>query len=180
MRWLWPLLLIVTVVFGASYAATIVHWMVGPWSGTAIEQDGRVVAMQFGQNLSRPDWLPVYPNASVAQASRLASADKPFGFHTLELATRASLDEVKRFYTRELVAAGFEVSDLGLMNLNPVTARLLGTDGSLVARRAATDDMVTIHIRTADGLIPSRMLQIHWAKISEYPAQAQAAPGGQL
>jgi hypothetical protein len=62
------------------------------------------------------------------------------------------------------------------MSLNPAAAALLGIAGSFSARRAATDDLVTIQVRTADGLVlPSRLLQIHWMKISEYPQHAQAA-----
>ena len=34
----------------------------------------------------------------------------------------------------------------------------------------ATDDAIDVQIRTPDGLIPSRLLQIHWRKISETPA----------
>ena len=93
----------------------------------------------------------------------------PAGFHGLDLGTRASLDEVKRFYTDQLTAAGFEVSDLGLMGLNPPTAAMLGVDGMLSAKRASTDDAIDIQIRTPDGLIPSRLLQIHWRKISATP-----------
>ena len=52
---------------------------------------------------------------------------------------------------------------------------MLGIAGSLSAKRATTDDLLTIQIRTADGLVlPSRLLQIHWMKISEYPQHAQA------
>jgi hypothetical protein len=175
MRRLLPLLLLVTIVFGASYAAVIVNAMIGPWGVQAIEHDGSVTNMQFGQNLPRPEWVPIYPNASIVQASKLTSASGPSGFHSLDIATRASLAEVKRFYTDRLTAAGFEVVDLGLMTLNPLTAGMLGIDGMLSAKRPATDDMITIQIRTSDGLIPSRTLQLHWAKISEYPRHAQQA-----
>jgi hypothetical protein len=97
---------------------------------------------------------------------------------------RASLDDVKRFYTERLEAEGFAVADLGLLSLDPRTAALLGIDGALSARRPATDDAIDVQIRTADGLIASRLLQIHWRKISEYPvvaqppqAEAPASPG---
>jgi hypothetical protein len=86
---------------------------------------------------------------------------------------------VKRFYTDRLTATGFEVTDLGIAPLNPPTAAYLGIAGTLSARRAATDDAIDIRIRTPDGLIPSRLLQIHWRKISEYPAAASSAPAGQ-
>ena len=173
MRWLWPLVIVVMLVFGASYASVIVSAMMGPWSATAIEQDGSATNITFGQNLSRPEWVPVYPNATVVQGSKLTAAYAPSGFHALDLATRASLDEVKRFYTAQLTAAGFAVADLGLMTLNPMTARMLGMDGTISAKRAATDDLIYIQIGTPDGLIPSRMLQIRWAKLSEYPRFAE-------
>src|SRR5215208_2186748 len=133
MRRLFAFLLFVTLVFGASYAGAILYHVIGPWSATAIEQDGSLTHMQFGPDLPRPEWVPVYPGAWVAQASRLVSLRAPSGFHSLELGTRASLEEVKRFYTAELTAAGVEVADLGLMSLNPLTAAYLGIASGLAA-----------------------------------------------
>jgi|SRR3954447_6471993 hypothetical protein len=170
-------LLAVTLIFGASHASAIIYALMGPWSAVGIEQDGSQTHMAFGQNLPRPEWVPVYPGASVVQASKLTSARAPSGFHSLELSTRASLQEVKRFYTAELTAGGFAVDDLGIAPLNPATAALLGMDGTLDGKRMATDDHITIQIRTPEGLIPSRLLQIHWQKISEYPQHAAAMPG---
>ncbi len=117
--------------------------------------------------------MPVYPGASIVQASRVALARAPTGFHGLDLSTRASLDEVKRFYTDALTRAGFVIDDLGIAPLNPATAAHLGIAGTLSGKRAATDDRITIQIRTADGLIPSRLLQIHWYKMRDYPAHAE-------
>jgi len=170
MRRLFPFLVIIALVFGASYASTIIYRVMGPWSATAVEQDGNLTHMQFGSDLPRPVWVPLYPGAWVVTGSRLTSVRHPSGFHSLDIGTRASLEEVKRFYTEQLTAAGFEVSDLGLMGLNPPTAALLGIDGMLSAKRHATDDAIDVQIRTPDGLIPSRLLQIHWRKISETPA----------
>ena len=79
--------------------------------------------------------MPVYPGASVVQASKLTAARAPSGFHSLELSTRASLDEVKRFYTDALTRAGFAVKDLGIAPLNPATAAFLGIAGTLSAKR---------------------------------------------
>ena len=59
MRRLWLVLFIIASVFGASYAALIVNAMIGPWSAVAIEQDGSATHMQFGQDLPRPEWVPV-------------------------------------------------------------------------------------------------------------------------
>ena len=174
MRRLWLVfLVVVTIVFGASYASVIVNAVMGPWSATALEHDGSVTSMQFGRDLPRPEWLPLYPDATIVQASRLTSARGPSGFHSLDLATRASLADLRRFYIDRLTAAGFEVSDQGLATLNPATARLLGIDGMLSARRASTDDVVMVHIGTPDGLIASRTLQIRWARLSEYPRHAE-------
>jgi len=119
--------------------------------------------------------VPVYPGARIVQASTLTSGRAPSGFHSLDIATRASLDDVKRFYTDALNAAGFAVDDLGIAPLNPATAALLGIDGTLSGKREATDDAIAVQIRAADGLIPSRLLQIRWMKISEYPRAAAAA-----
>jgi hypothetical protein len=170
MRWfVIPVPVLLTIAFGASYSSTLIHAFMGPWSATAIEHDGSLTQMQFSRDPPRPSWVPVYPGGWVVQASTLTSANMPGGFHSLELGTRASLDEVKRFYTAALTAAGFAVEDLGLMSLNPMTAAMLGIDGALSGRRAETDDQIDIQIRTPDGLIPSRMLQIRWRKLSETP-----------
>ena len=176
MHWMFPLLLVATLVFGASYAATIITGIMGPWGATAVERDGSLTQMQFDANLPRPGWLPLYPGAWVVQASKLVSARAPSGFHSFDIGTRASLEDVRRFYTEALAAAEFEVTDTGTLNLNPATAAMLGIAGSLSARRASTDDQVDIQIRTPDGLIPSRLLQIHWRKISEMPALPTAKP----
>jgi hypothetical protein len=177
MRWLLiPFLVVVAIALGAAYSSTLIIRAMGPGSATAIEQDGTLTHMQFGQHLPRPDWVPVYPGAWVVQAATLTSVRMPSGFHSLDLGTRASLDEIKRFYTAELTASGFEVEDLGLMSLNPATAQYLGIAGSLSGRRAATDDRIDIQIRTPDGLVGSRILQIHWRKTSETPVHTPPAP----
>jgi hypothetical protein len=174
-RFLFPILILATLMFGAAYAGAILTRVMGPWSATAVEHDGSLTQMQFGIDLPRPAWVPVMPGAWVVQASRLVSARAPSGFYSLELGTRASLDAIKRFYTDELAAAGFAVEDHGIAPLNPGTAALLGIAGTLSARRSSTDDAIDIQIRTPDGLIPSRLLQIHWRKISEFP---QPPPAG--
>ena len=56
-------------------------------------------------------------------------------------------------------------------NLNAATAAYLGLEGGLVAKRTASDDILTLQIRTEEGLlIRSRLLQLSWRKISEWPA----------
>jgi hypothetical protein len=177
-RFLFSLLFVVAVVFGGAYASALLFRVMGPWTSTAIHTDGSLTHMQFGTHLPRPEWVPFYPGATIVQASRLVSAQMPSGVHSLDLATRASLDEVRRFYIAQLTAAGFEVTDTGILSLNPLTAAYLGIAGSLTGRRVATDDRIDIQIRTPDGLIPSRLLQIHWRKISEFPAQPAPVPAG--
>jgi hypothetical protein len=117
--------------------------------------------------------VPVYPGAWVVGGSKITSAQDPAGFHGLDLGTRASLEEVKRFYTEQLTTAGFEVNDRGLMGLNPLTAAYLGVDGQLLAKRPSTGDAIDIQIRTPDGIIPSRLLQIHWRKIGATSAASE-------
>jgi hypothetical protein len=171
---LFGFLVVVTLIFGASYASAILFSYMGPFSAVGTEQDGSQTHMAFGQNLPRPEWVPVYPGATIVQASKVTAARAPSGFHSLELSTRASLDEVKRFYTDALTRAGFAIEDLGIAPLNPATAAWLGIADTLSGKREATDDMITVQIRTADGLFPARLLQIHWYRISEYPQHAAA------
>src|SRR5262247_2762233 len=162
-------LVVVTLVFGAPYASAILFSVMGPWSAVGIEQDGSATHMAFGQNLPRPEWVPVYPGATIVQTSLLRSPQLPSGVGTLQIGTRAGLDDVRMFYRDELTAAGFDVTDRGIAPLNPATAAFLGIAGNLSGRRAATDDLIEVVIRTADGLLPSRMVELHWRKISEGP-----------
>src|SRR5262245_15088068 len=137
MHRLFALLFIVGFLFGGAYAAALLYRVMGPSTAIAIEADGTQTHMQFGGDLPRPEWGPFYPDATSVQASKLTSVRIPYGAHSLDLATRASLDEVKRFYTRELTAAGFEVTDTGTLTLNPLTAAYLGIAGSLTGKRVA-------------------------------------------
>ena len=133
------ILAILAFVFGASYASALLFRVMGPWTAVGIESDGNTIHMAFGPDLPRPDWVPIYPGAVVVQSSRLASSKMPSGFHSLDLATRASFEDVKRFYTERLTASGFTVVDNGLGPLNPLTAAYLGIAGSLSGRRVAQD-----------------------------------------
>ena len=163
------ILVLVALVFGAPYAAAMMYRAIGPWRTVAVERDGSRTRMEFDQNLPRPDFLPVYPGATIVQASQVTAVAAPGGFFALDLAARASLDDVRHFYTAALAAHGFAVRDVGTWPLNAAAARLLGMDDTLIARRATTDDQVDVQIRTPEGLIPARMIQIHWRKISELP-----------
>jgi len=177
MRRLVALLIVLAIAFGAPYAAALINRLMGPWSAEAVEADGSRTHMQFGQDLPRPDWVPVYPGALVVQASKVVSAREPSGFHALDLATRAALDEIKRFYTNRLMTAGFAVRDLGTWPSDARSAAVLGLDATLFARRAATDDQVDIQIRSPEGFAGTRLLQIHWRKISAAPPGSEPPAG---
>src|SRR5687768_14208173 len=97
-RWLGLLLIVMAILFGGSYASAFLFTVMGPWTAVAIQQDGSTTFMEFGAHLPRPAWVPVYPGATVVQASRLTSVTMPSGFHSLDLATRASFEDVRRFY----------------------------------------------------------------------------------
>ncbi|MFL5072094.1 MAG: hypothetical protein ACJ8D9_21150 [Xanthobacteraceae bacterium] len=168
------LLLVVALLFGATQASALLFWVMGPWTAVGIQHDGTATHMAFGQNLPRPAWVPVYPGAAIVQSSFLTSPQMPSGFGTLQIGTRAGFDDVRRFYLDRLAAEGFEVADRGIAPLNPATALYLGIAGNLAGRRTATDDQVDVLIRTPDGLLPSRMIEIHWRKISESPVTAPA------
>jgi len=59
MRWLVPFLLAVTLIFGASHASAIISFVMGSWRAVGIQHDGSWTHMAFGQNLPRPEWVPV-------------------------------------------------------------------------------------------------------------------------
>jgi len=164
----WVLLALVLVA-GAPYAAAVLYRVMGPWSAVGIEQDGSQIHMQFGVDLPRPDFVPVYPGATIVQGSWLTSVKIPSGVGSLDLATRGSFEDVKRFYVERLTASGFAVTDYGTGPLNAPTAAYLGIAGMLLARRSETDDRVDISIGTPEGLIGARGVQLHWRKISETP-----------
>jgi hypothetical protein len=169
-RLFWTLLAIV-VLFGSAYGAMVVNWSMGPWEATGIEQDGSLTHMRFDPAMAPADFVPLFPGAQVIQSSRLVSKEAPSGVGSLDLSVRGSAEAVREFYRARLEAAGFVVSELLVPNLNPVTAAYLGLDGGLVAKRTATDDILTLQIRTEEGLlIRSRALQLSWRKISEWPA----------
>jgi hypothetical protein len=163
-------LVLLILAFGAPRAGTLLYWLMGSWSATAIEVDGSTTTMEFGQTLARPDWVPVLADATVVQSSRMVSKQHPQGFFILEISTRASLEEVKQFYRERLAAAGFAVSDLGIGTLTPVAADYLGLAGDLLGERPATNDKMAVQIHTPDGLIlPLRLVQLTWWKLDAEP-----------
>src|SRR5437868_7061453 len=163
-------LVLIAVLFGSPYAALLLNQVMGPWSATLTEANGSVSQLNFDPSMPPPDFVPVFPGALVVQSSRLVSQDAPSGIGFLELAVHGSAGEVRDFYQARLAAAGFTVSDLGTQGLNAAAAAYLGVDGTLVGKRPATDDVLTIQIRDEEGvLLRSRLLQLSWRKLSEWP-----------
>ncbi len=163
-------LVLLAVLFGSPYAAMILNHAMGPWSAIGIEQDGSTTAMQFDPNMPPADFVPVFPGASVVQSSRLVSKEAPSGVGFLELAVHGSAEEVRDFYKARLADGGFTVDDLGTQGLNAAAAAYLGVAGTLVRKRPSTDDVLTIQIRDEEGvLLRSRLLQLSWRKLSEWP-----------
>lgn len=167
------LLLVVALLYGSPSAGLLLNRAIGSWSADAIQQDGSVTHMVFDTHLPPADFIPVFPGASVVQRSRLVSQAAPGGFNSLELAVHGSAAAVRDFYRSRLAAEGFSVDDLGMQGLNPAAAAYLGVAGTLSAKRPATDDSVVVQIRTEEGLVlPSRLIQISWRKLSEWPKDA--------
>ena len=135
--------------------------------GSGVNQDGTTTHMAFGQNLARPDFIVLYPDSFVVQGSVLTSARMPSGASRVEIGNRADFAEVRDFYLARLAEAGFDVVDRGIAPLSPLTAAYLGIAGRLAATRASTDDFVSVVIRTPDGIIASRLVELSWGKISE-------------
>ena len=164
-------LVLIAVLFGSPYAALLLNQVMGPWSATLTEANGSVSQLNFDPSMPPPDFVPVFPGALVVQSSRLISQDAPSGIGFLELTAHGSAEEVRDFYQTRLAAAGFSVNDLGTQGLNAATAAYLGLDGTIVGTRSATDDVVTVQIRGEEGiLLRSRLLQLNWRKLSEWPA----------
>ena len=171
MRRFFFVLVLIAALFGSPYAALVLNRVMGPWTASAIEQDGSVTQMSFNQDLPPPDYVPVFPGASVVQASRVVSQQFPSGVGFVELAVHGSADEVRDFYRSRLEASGFAVDDLGTQGLNPATATYLGVAGTLAGKRPGTDDVVVVQIRTEEGIVlRSRLVQLSWRKLSEWPA----------
>jgi hypothetical protein len=164
-------LILIAVLFGSPYAAWLLNRVMGPWTAGLGHQDGSVSRIYFDPNMPPADFVPVFPGALVVQSSRLVSQDAPSGVGFLELAVQATTREVRDFYRTRLEAAGFTVDDLGTPGLNAAAAALVGTDGTMVSKRPATDDVLVVQIRTEEGvLFRSRLLQLQWRKLSEWPA----------
>jgi hypothetical protein len=158
----------IVLLVGAPYAALVMNRVMGSWTADAIEADGSVTHMEFGADLPRPIWVPVPPDASIVQSSRLLSRDAPEGVGRIEVAVTGSFDEIKQFYRQALEQSGFTVTDLGLGPLDPATARYLGVAGMLWAERPATGDQINVQIRTPEGvLLRSTLVEASWRKAKD-------------
>lgn len=155
-------LILVAFLLGTPYAALLLNWAMGPWSATAIERDGTTTQMEFGSARPRPEWVPIPPDARIVQSSFLRNSKDPIGVSFLELASRATLDELRRLYIDRLKSAGFTVEDLGTGTLNADAADFLGVANMLVATREATGDQINISIRTPEGILATRLIQMNW------------------
>jgi len=174
---LFGLLAVVVTLVGYPYAGWLVTHLLGTATVVMTEHDGTQRTLVMGPGATHPDWLPVMPDALVINAGRWLPTPSQPEEGDLEILTHTGLDDVRRFYTDNLRQQGFDVKDLGLGTLNPMTAAYLGIDGMLYGYRAATKDEVALDIRSASGLIlSSRVLQIHWRK-ADAPRQLPGASG---
>jgi hypothetical protein len=168
-RIIW-ILLLVAFLFGSPYAAMMLFSAMGPWDAVMVEQDGKLWHLREDANMAAPEFVPIFPGSRVVQAGLMTTAGSAGGIGHMDLAARGTAEQVREFYISRLRAAGFDARDLEIPGLNPMTAAYLGLAGSVVGKRPATDDIITVQIRTEEGwFVPSRLLQISWRKISEWP-----------
>jgi len=164
-------LLVVCVLFGSPYGGLLLNRAMGPRSATLTHHDGSVSHQYYDQDRPPPDFVPMFPGASVVQSVLIFKNDAPSGVGLLDLAVHGSLDEVRDFYRMRLEAQGFAVEDLGTAGLNAAAADYLGVAGVLYAKRPETDDSLGVQIRTEEGIVlRSRLVQVSWRKLSEWPA----------
>ena len=161
-------LLLIGVMFGSPALDIVIGWSLG--THTVVYDSGRVgeYTAITGPAAPLPAWVPILPHAVITHASQVTSG-MPDGVGMVDLATRASLDDIKNFYTRSLTDLGFVVRDDGFGILTPEGAEFFGLAGTLFAERPGTSDedykYVAVQIRTEDGwLVRSRSLMVQWRK----------------
>jgi len=169
------LLLLAVAIIGAPYVAMLLNVSMGDWSATGIERDGSRTEISFGRNMPLPEWVPVLPDASVVQASRVVNAKQGLDVQMLDLATRQDLAGIKRFCRERLVRSGFVVTDLGTGPMNAPTAAYLGIANMLQAVRKASRDEINITIRTPEGLFAATQVELRWRK-----SDGDARPGVEI
>ena len=170
MRWLViPFLVALTIALGASYSSTLIYGFMGPWSATAVEQDGSLTHMQFGQHLPRPSWVPLYPGAWVVQASNPHIGEHagwssfPRSRHA-RLARRGQALLYRR--THRLGLRGRRPRPDVAQSRNRAPPRHSRHALRQARRHRRPDRNPGSHARRAD---PIAHLQIRWRKISETP-----------
>ena len=161
-------LLLIGVIFGSPALDIIIGRILGTY--TVVYDAGMVSEYTAisGPAAPLPAWVPILPGAVIAHASQVTSG-RPDGVGMVDLATRATLDDIKTFYTRSLTGLGFVVRDDGFGILTPEGAEFFGLAGTLIAERPDTSDedykYVAVQIRTEDGwLVRSRLLTVQWRK----------------
>ena len=161
-------LFLIGVLLGSPALDIIIGWTLG--THAIVVDPGRVgeYTAISGPAAPRPDWVPVLPGATISNAYQVTSGNLD-GVGMVYLATRASLDDIKRFYTRSLTNLGFQVRDDGYGILTPEGAEFFGLAGTLIAERPVTSHeaykYVAVQIRTEDGwLVRSRSLTVLWRK----------------
>jgi hypothetical protein len=170
------LLLLAVLVFGAPSMAMLFNMSMGDWSAIGIEQDGSHTEMSFNRNLPVPEWVPVFPDASVIEASHVVNAKQGIDVRMLDIATHRDLAAIKQFCRERLMRAGFAVTDHGVGPMNAPTAAYLGVAGMMSALRKASHDEIAITIRTPEGLFASTLVELRWRKGDGSFARAMASP----
>ena len=161
-------LLFIGLLFGSPALDIIIGWTLG--THTIVVDSGRVgeYTAISGPAAPRPGWVPILPGAVISDGYQVTS-DSLDGFGMVHLATRASCDDIKGFYTRSLTGLGFRVRDDGVGILPPETAEFFGLAGTLIAERPDTSDQeykyIAVQIRSEDGwLARSRSVTVQWRK----------------
>lgn len=165
-RWIFGLLVAITLVAGYPYAALLLNLMVGTNTVVFTEADGTTRSAIMGPHAPRPDWVPIPPRSTVVHAAQWLPSPQLEDAGSMDVLTHKGADEIKRFYLGELRTAGFEMRDAGFgPNLNPLTASYLGISNMLFGWHAEKRMWIGITTRTPDGIVlPSRTVQVVWQK----------------
>lgn len=156
---------LVFLAWDSPYGAWLIHRLLGTFATEYVGAGGTPVAMVIGQDVPRPDWLPLPDDGLVVTASKSGPEFPRLETGTFDYVTALSRNAVASHYEAYLGAHGFEVIDDGLGPLNPATARYLAIAGGLHARDTKEGREVRISIREPQGwLFPHRFVQIVWAR----------------
>jgi hypothetical protein len=149
------------LAWDSPYGAWLIHRMLGSFATEYIGVAGTPVAMIIGQDVPRPEWLPMTDDGLVVTASKSDPDFPRLETGTFDYVTALSRDAVASHYAAHLGAQGFEVASDGVGPLNPATARYLAIAGMLRARDPKAGREVRISIREPQRwLFPHRFVQI--------------------